>query len=114
MDSGVVPPVGANGPLEVTGDNPVIKMLSDTGEVAGDTFLNKTPSMATFSPMDNFITEIIGQGGELVLTMTANLEFEAMAFDNIQILLVPEPTSWTMLAFGGLMLPGRRRRQRRV
>ncbi len=111
MDDGVVPPFGANGPLQVTGDNMVTKTLADTAATATDTFLNKTPATgAGAGMMDTFTTAINGTGDELVLTMTANLPFEALAFDNIQINGVPEPGSFSLLGLAGLLLLTTRRR----
>ena len=111
MDDGVVPPIGANGPLQATGDNAVTKTLAETGAMAADLFLNKTPADgAGAGLMDTFTTAINGTGSQLVLTMTADLQFEAMAFDNIQITGVPEPGSFSLLVLAGVLLVATRRR----
>lgn len=111
MDNGsVTPDEGGNGPLEVTGDNAVTKTLADSLAAAADTFLDKTPaSGAGAGELDTFTTAIDGTGSELVLTLTANLPFEAVAFDNIVINGVPEPASLALVGLGGLAMLGRRR-----
>ena len=113
MDSGAVPAVGTNGPLLASGTNPVAKILADTGLVAPDTSLNKTPASGPGAGlMDTFTTAINGTGSQLVLTMTADLDFEAMAFDNIVITGVPEPASIVLLSLGlGAVLCRRRTRR---
>ena len=42
------------------------------------------------------------------MTLTANMPFEAMVFDNIGITGVPEPATLSLLVFGGLALLRRR------
>ncbi len=102
---------GSNGPLEITGDNSATKTLADTAVTAADTFLNKTPADGdAVGRPDTFTTAIDGTGSQLVLTMTANLPFDAMAFDNIQINGVPEPTSLSLFGMAGLLLLAVRRR----
>lgn len=97
MDSGTSTPVG--GVLQVTGDNPVTKLLAEDGSEATNTFLNKTPaSGAGAGELDTFTTEINGTGSTLTLTLVADFPFEAMAFDNIQILGVPDTSAETTLA----------------
>jgi hypothetical protein len=72
--------------LVVSGDNAVSKLLAEDGSTAGDTFLDKTPpSGAGAGLMDTFLTTLNGSGSQLVLTLTANVPFEALAFDNIVI-----------------------------
>jgi len=107
MDSGAVPAVGANGPLLVSGGtNPVTKILADTGLVGPNTALDKTPASGPGAGlMDTFTTAINGTGSQLVLTMTADLDFEAMAFDNIVITGVPEPGTLLLFAMGAVSLP---------
>lgn len=101
MDSGLVPAIGTNGPLQVSGPNILTKVLADTGAVDGRHFLNKTPASGNGAGlMDTFSTAINGTGSQLVLTMTADLDFEAMGFDNIKITGVPEPTSAMLLLIG--------------
>jgi hypothetical protein len=111
MDSGLVSAVGTNGPLEVTGPNAVTKTLADTGGTATNTFLDKTPpSGAGAGLMDTFTTALNGTGSQLTLTMTANLDFEAMGFDNIAITGIPEPASISLLLVGLSAFVARRRR----
>jgi hypothetical protein len=104
MDSGSVPLAGSNGPLAVTGDNPVSKYLAEDGALAGDIYLNKTPASGLGGgALDTFSTAINGTGSQLTLTLTADLPFEAMAFDDIVITGVPEPTSLSFLGLAGLL-----------
>ena len=115
MDSGLVPPVGDNGPLQATGPNAITKFGAD-GSFPADTFLNKSPADGTGAgELDSFLTEIVGTGDELTLRLTADLPFEAMVFDNIEITgnLVPEPASATLLGLALLSLAGLRRRASR-
>lgn len=114
MDSGVVPAIGANGPLHVSGPTFIGKYLAGTGLSDNDKFLNKTPASGLGAgKMDTFSVPIAGTGSQLVLTMTANLDFEAMAFDNIKLIGIPEPASIVLLAVVGVagMMPRRRRRK---
>lgn len=107
MDIGTIPPIGDVGPLEASGDNPVTKTLADTGSPDSNTFLNKTPGAGTGAGlMDAFSTALNGTGSQLVLTMTANVPNEAMAFDNIRISGVPEPSSVALLGMGAAMCFG--------
>jgi len=97
MDGGA--PAGGGRVLEVTGDAAVTKFLADTGAAAGNTYLDKTPpSGAGAGEMDTYTTPIAGSGTTLVITLTADMPFEAMAFDNIVIegttAIPTESTSW--------------------
>jgi hypothetical protein len=93
--------VGTNGPLEATGENPVTKILADTGMVSADTFLNKTPATGPGAGlMDTFVTALNGTGSQLTVFMTADVPFEAAGFDNITITGVPEPGSIRLSALG--------------
>ncbi|QDU75851.1 Serralysin C precursor [Bremerella volcania] len=84
MDSGMAS--GGGRLLEVSGDNSVEKTLADTGAAAADTFLDKTPASGSGAgEMDTFTTALNGTGSILTLTMTADVPFEAMAFDNIVV-----------------------------
>ncbi len=84
MDSGTQTPVG--GVLEVTGDNAVTKLLAEDGSEADNTFLDKSPAAGDGAgTLDTFLTELTGAGQVLELTVTADFEFEAMVFDNIEI-----------------------------
>lgn len=98
MDDG--DPSGGGRLLEVSGDNAVSKLLAEDGSVAGDTYFDKTPASGPGAgQMDTFSTAINGTGTTLVLTLTANMPFEAAAFDNIVIKgTAPTPTeekSWS-------------------
>lgn len=56
------------------GDNPVTKLLAETGAAAGDTFRDKTPAVgASAGELDVFGTALNGTGSTLVLTLTADL-----------------------------------------
>jgi len=108
MDDGAQSGGGAL--LQALGDNAVSKVLADTGSVAADTFLNKTPASGTGAgELDMFLTDLNGTGSTLVLTLTANMAFEAMVFDNIIINGVPAPGTAVLLAFGGIVATRRRR-----
>lgn len=100
MDDGN--PSGGGRLLVVSGDNAVSKLLAEDGSTAGDTFLDKTPAGgAGAGQMDTFLTTLNGTGSQLVLTLTANVPFEALAFDNIVIegdVATPtEKSSWGRL-----------------
>jgi hypothetical protein len=86
MDSTFTPFTGANGPLVASGPNPVTKIAVDTGAAADNQVLDKSPPEGTGAGrLDTFRTSLTGTGNQLTLTMTANLAFEAMVFDNIVI-----------------------------
>jgi hypothetical protein len=90
--------------LWVTGDNPVTKILADTLAPAGNTFVDKSPASGSGAgQLDSFTTAINGSGSQLVLTMTANLPFEAIAFDDFVITGVPEPGTLGLLALGAVV-----------
>lgn len=85
MDNGNVS--GGGRLLEVSGDNGVTKLLAEDGSEAGNTYLDKTPPSGPGAGLlDTFRGKINGTGSQLVVTMTANVPFEAAAFDNIVIL----------------------------
>lgn len=95
--------------LEALGDNAVTKLLAESGSPADNTLLDKTPpSGAGAGMLDIFATDLNGTGSTLVLTLTANMPFEAMVFDNIVIMGVPEPATLSLLVLGGLALVRRR------
>lgn len=88
--------------LVVSGDNAVSKLLAEDGSAAANTFLDKTPpSGAGAGQMDTYVTALNGGGSQLVITLTADFPFEAMAFDNIVIdgdIATPtEKSSWGRL-----------------
>ena len=86
MDSTFGPITGANGPLVASGANSVTKIAVDTGVAADNRALDKSPPEGTGAgKLDTFRTPLTGMGNQLTLTVTANLPFEAMAFDNIVI-----------------------------
>jgi hypothetical protein len=98
MDAGT--PSGGGRLLEVTGDALVEKLLAEDGTVAGNTYLDKTPPTGPGAgELDTYRTTITGSGSTLVLSLTANMPFEAMVFDNIVIegtLAIPtEDASWS-------------------
>jgi hypothetical protein len=100
MDIGTIS--GGGRLLVVSGDNAVSKLLAEDGTGAANTFLDKTPpSGAGAGQMDTFVTALDGTGSELVITLTADFPFEAMAFDNIVIdgdIATPaEKSSWGRL-----------------
>ncbi len=105
LDDGIVVVADTNA-LAATGPNGVTKILSDSGLAADDTFLDKTPATGPGAGiLDQFTTSITGTGAQLVLTLRANLPFEAAAIDNIQITgTVPEPASGTIALIGSLLV----------
>jgi len=101
MDDG--DPSGGGRLLEASGDNGVTKFLVDSGSMAVDTFVDKAPASGIGAgELDSFVAPIVGQGVELTVTLTANLPFEAMAFDNIVIRGVQSPVSAPAQSFGEL------------
>lgn len=97
MDAGT--PSGGGRVLEVTGDQTVVKHLAEDGSAAANTYLDKTPPDGSGAgELDTFTTSIMGTGSSLVLTVTADMPFEAMVFDNIVIegtLAIPtQQSSW--------------------
>ncbi|MEX2091304.1 MAG: PEP-CTERM sorting domain-containing protein [Pirellulales bacterium] len=114
MDSTLIPAVGTNGPLQATGANPITKTLVDSGLIAADTFLDKSPAAGTGAGLlDTFATDLNGSGSQLTLTLSADLPFEAMAFDNITIKGVPEPGSIVLVGLGAIGLVAGHRAGRR-
>ncbi len=103
---------GANGPLSATGDNAVLKLLAETGVADTDTILDKSPASGSGAgELDTFVTNLLGTGDTLTLTFSANLPFEAYAFDNIVIegSAIPEPTGFALLGLAGAGILRRRR-----
>jgi hypothetical protein len=95
--------------LEALGDNIITKLLAESGNPAANTLLDKTPpSGAGAGMLDVFVTDLAGAGSTLVLTLTANMPFEAMVFDNIVVTGIPEPATLSLLVLGGLALVRRR------
>jgi len=95
--------------LLATGDATITKFFAEGGSstTAGDLYLDK--SLAANGLLDTFMTTVAGTGSTLTLTLTANMPFEAAAFDNIVITGVPEPASLALLSFGAVVLLRRRR-----
>jgi hypothetical protein len=86
MDSGLAQFAHPDGALAATGFSAVTKTLVDTGAVATDTVLDKSPPEGTGAGLlDTFKTAISGTGSQLTLTLSTHLPFEAMIFDNIVI-----------------------------
>jgi len=113
MDSGGLPVIGANGPLQATGDNSVTKTLADTGLASAETFLNKAPAAGTGAGLlDTFGTALSGTGSQLTVTMVAHLPFEAAALDNLVVKgeIIPEPATFALLGLGALLLANGRRK----
>ncbi len=95
--------------LQTLGDNAVTKILADTGLAAADTFLDKTPAAGVGAGLlDNFFSDLNGTGSSLVLTLTADMPFEAMVFDDITIYGIPAPGTLALLGLGGLAIRRRR------
>lgn len=108
MDGGAAS--GGGRILEVLGDNAVTKLLAEDGSIAGNTYFDKTPSAgAGAGQLDTFLTNLNGSGSSLVLTLTADMPFEAIVFDNIVINGVPAPGAALLLALGGMVTTRRRR-----
>lgn len=83
MDNGIAS--GGGRLLQVTGTG-VTKIRPEDGSTALDTFVDKSvPSGPGAGLVDTFRAPVIGTGSTLTITMTANVPFEAAAFDNIRI-----------------------------
>lgn len=101
---------GGGALLAVSGDNAIMKFLAEDGSLAGETYVDKSVASGDGAgQLDTFMTALDGAGDELVLTMTANMPFEAALFDNIVITGVPAPGAVALLGLGGLALSRRRR-----
>lgn len=84
MDDG--DPSGGGRVLVVSGPSGVIKRSAVDDSVASNTILDKSPAAGPGAGrMDTYNTAISGSGSVLVLTMTADVPFEAMALDNIVV-----------------------------
>lgn len=76
---------GSHMGLSVT-DKDVTKTLADSGAIADNTILDKTPAMGAGAGMlDTFSVDLAGSGNTIEIRMSAEFSFEAFAFDNIQI-----------------------------
>jgi hypothetical protein len=60
------------------------------------------------------MTSMAGTENELTLTFTANLPFEAAAFDDIEIQGAPEPSSFALLGLDTMVALGISYRRRRA
>ncbi len=110
MDSGG--PSGGGRLLLASGDNAVTKILADTGMAADNLYLDKTPADGSGAgQLDTFSTALDGTGSELVISLTVNMPFEAVVFDNLVVTSVPEPTS-TVILVSSLLGMGLVRRRR--
>ena len=108
MDDGAQSGGGAL--LTVGGDNDVLKILAEDGALADNTYVDKSVAAGEGAgELDSFMTAIDGTGAELVLTMTANMPFEAAVFDNIKVVGIPAPGAAALLGLGGLAMARRRR-----
>jgi hypothetical protein len=84
MDNGNVS--GGGRLLEVSGDNGVTKLLAEDGSAAANAYVDKSvPSGPGAGHVDTFKAPITGTGLQVEVIMTANVPFEAAAFDNIVI-----------------------------
>ena len=64
----------------------VTKTLADSGQLADNAILDKTPAMGAGAGMlDTFSVDLAGSGNTIEIRMSAEFSFEAFAFDNIQI-----------------------------
>jgi hypothetical protein len=98
---------GGGSLLVVNGPNGVTKFDASTGLAVADTFADK--ATVDTGALDTFLTDLTGTGSTLTLRFTANVPFEAAAFDNIAIFAVPTPASAMLLGLGGLAATRRRR-----
>lgn len=90
MDSGNQATTDFNGNgthrgLEATGTG-VTKTLVDTGGLASNTILDKTPpSGMGAGELDTYSVDLSGSGSTVEIRMSAEFSFEAFAFDNIRL-----------------------------
>ncbi|WP_238368369.1 ExeM/NucH family extracellular endonuclease [Mesobacterium pallidum] len=98
MDAGTAS--GGGRLLTVSGDNAVTKLSAEDGSTAADTFLDK--ATVDTGLLDTFQTAITGTGATLTLTLTADMPFEAMAFDDIRITGTSAPITGGIYAIEAL------------
>ncbi|MEM9247678.1 MAG: ExeM/NucH family extracellular endonuclease [Pseudomonadota bacterium] len=82
---------GGGSVLDVSGDATVTKLLAEDGSEADNTFVDKSDPAT--GALDTFVTSVAGTGSTLTVTVTADMPFEAFAFDNIEITGAPGGTT---------------------
>jgi hypothetical protein len=90
MDDGDLPlTVGL---LEATSPLPLEKFSAETGLAVTDLFLDKAPSRKQDNPdrLDTFVVDLAGEGSTITIRITTHLPFEALAFDNLEIVATPD------------------------
>ncbi len=86
MDDGSLPTTASA--MQASGPNGVTKISAVTQLVVANNFLDKAPNQTSANPsrLDSYIVPLSGSGQALQIRITANLPFEGMAIDNIEIL----------------------------
>lgn len=91
MDSGTVPTTASAMLATAPSANPVTKFSAETGLAVSNTFLDKTASAGSNAgKLDSFVVDLTGSGNSIQIRITCFVDFEAMVFDNIKI-VVDEP-----------------------
>jgi MYXO-CTERM domain-containing protein len=84
------------------------KYDASTGLAVGDLYTDK--ATVADGALDTFLTGVFAaSASEVEIVLTADMPFEAAAFDNVAIVGVPTPGAITLLGLGGLVATRRRR-----
>ena len=107
MDNGAAS--GGGGLLLGSGDFGLTKFDAVSGLSVADTFSDK--ATVAGGELDTFLSGVFSASGgsTLEVVLTADMPFEAAAFDNLEVRGVPTPGAAALLGLGGLAAARRRR-----